>query len=119
MVVEYKARRDLIVGLLNGIKGVRCHLPSGAFYVFANVTEACKNLGFKDSLELEAYLLEKAGVAILSRMRFGRKNVGEKDEYIRLSYATGAKDIQEGLKRMKAAIEDKALAQEFIQAHRK
>ncbi len=118
MVAEYKARRDLIVKLLNGIKGVRCHLPSGAFYVFANVTEACKTLGFKDSLDMEAYLLEKAGVAILSRMRFGRKNAGENDEYIRLSYATGTKEILEGLKRMKAAIEDPALAQAFLKSRR-
>src|SRR3989338_1188658 len=88
MVAEYKARRDLIVKLLNEIKGVHCHLPFGAFYAFANVTKACKSLGFKDSLDMEAYLLEKAGVAILSRMRFGRKNVGEVDEYIRISYAT-------------------------------
>src|SRR3989338_6024318 len=119
MVAEYKARRDLIVGLLNEIKGVRCHLPFGAFYVFANVTGACKNLGFKDSLDVEDYALEKAGVAVLSRMRFGRKNAGENDEYIRLSYATGTKDIQEGLKRLKAALEDQALASQWLKERKK
>ncbi|MCX7959753.1 MAG: hypothetical protein N3B13_11975, partial [Deltaproteobacteria bacterium] len=53
------------------------------------------------------YLLYKAGVAVLARTCFGSKNIGEKDEYIRLSYATSREQIIEGLKRMKDAIENK------------
>lgn len=107
MAEEFKARRDLIVKLLNDIKGVKCLKAKGAFYVFPNVTEACKNLGFKDSRELQDYLLYNAGVAVLSRTCFGSKNIGEKDEYIRLSYATSREQIIEGLRRMKEAIENK------------
>src|SRR6476661_6740269 len=34
MVVEFKARRDLIVAGLNDIPGIRCATPVGAFYAF-------------------------------------------------------------------------------------
>ena len=37
MVAEFKRRRDLIVDGLNSIPGIRCPMPSGAFYVFPNV----------------------------------------------------------------------------------
>ncbi len=105
MVKKFKKRRNLIVKLLKGIKGVKCLKPKGAFYVFPNVTEACKNLGFKDSKELQNHLLYNAGVAVLARTCFGTKNIGEDEEYIRLSYATSEDNIREGLKRMKEALE--------------
>ena len=104
MVQEFKARRDLIVEGLNGISGVKCLKPAGAFYVFPNVSGVCREFGFKDSKELQEYLLHKAGVATLARTCFGRKNKGEAEEYIRLSYATSRENIQEGLRRMKKAL---------------
>lgn len=103
MVETFKKRRDIIVEGLNQIKGVKCLNPKGAFYVFPNVTEACKNLGFKDAKELQNHLLYDAGVAVLARTCFGSK--GEEEEYIRLSYATSEENIREGLKRIKEALE--------------
>jgi len=108
MVEEFRARRRLIVDLLNDIEGVRCLEPGGAFYVFPNVTGACRKLGLASSKELADYLLYEAGVAVLGRNCFGRKNDGEDQEYIRLSYATSQKQIKEGLARMKKAIEKPA-----------
>ena len=102
---EFKRRRDAIVDGLNAIKGITCLRPEGAFYVFPNVTQACKNLGLKDAEEFQDRALREAGVAVLARTRFGRKNPGEDQEYIRLSYATGIANIQEGLKRLKAFCE--------------
>jgi aspartate/methionine/tyrosine aminotransferase len=105
MVQEFKARRDLIVEGLNSIKGISCKLPNGAFYVFPNVTQACKNLGFADAKQLQQYLLYEGNVAVLPRTSFGVKNIGETEEYVRLSYATSRENIAEGLRRIKAAIE--------------
>ena len=105
MVAEFKARRDLIVNGLNNIKGITCKLPNGAFYVFPNVTQACKNLGFATAKELQQYLLYEANVAVLPRTSFGVKNMGETEEYVRFSYATSRENIIEGLRRIKAAIE--------------
>lgn len=105
MVKEFKERRDLIVKGLNGIEGISCLLPKGAFYVFPNVTQACMNLGFRNAEELQNYLLHDAGVAVLARSCFGMRNEGEREQYIRLSYANSQENIVEGLKRMKEAIE--------------
>jgi aspartate/methionine/tyrosine aminotransferase len=95
----------MIVDGLNGIEGFSCLKPKGSFYVFVNVTEACKSMGFKGSKELQEYLLNEAGVAVLPRTSFGVKNVGEDQEYIRLSYATSRKNISGGLERIKGAVE--------------
>src|SRR4029079_4785285 len=37
MVVEFKARRDLVVEGLNAIPGIRCATPVGAFYAFPSI----------------------------------------------------------------------------------
>ncbi|MCE5329194.1 pyridoxal phosphate-dependent aminotransferase [bacterium] len=104
MAAIFKERAKLIVDGLNDIKGIKCLYPKGAFYVFPNVTQACKNLGFKDSSELQQYLLHEAGVAVLPRTSFGVKNKDENEEYIRLSFATGNDAIINGLARMKKAM---------------
>ncbi len=108
MVGEFKERRDLIHQGLNNIKGIKCLKPKGAFYIYPNVTEACRNLGFRDSKELQQYLLHQAKVAVLARSCFGKRNEGEKEEYIRLSYVTSRENIIEGVKRIKEAIEAKS-----------
>lgn len=105
MVEEFRLRRDLIVAGLNDIDGVTCQTPRGAFYVYPNVTGACRKLGLPDSLAFQNYLLEQANVAVLARDCFGPKNPGEDQEYVRFSYATAADQIQEGLRRIKGAVE--------------
>ena len=105
MAAIFKERAKLIVDGLNDIKGISCIRPKGAFYVFPNVTEACKNLGLKSSEELQQYLLHEGGVAVLPRTSFGVRNKGENQEYIRLSYATGNDVIINGLARIKKAVE--------------
>ncbi len=108
MVREFKERRDLIVNGLNDIEGISCLRPKGTFYVFPNVTEACRNKGFRNAKGLQVHLLHNAGVAVLPRTSFGVRNQGETEEYIRLSYATSKENIREGLKRIKQAIEGRA-----------
>lgn len=107
MVKEFKARRDLIVDELNKIDGITCKNPGGAFYVFPNVTEACQKLKLNNSKEFQQYLLYEAGVAVLARTCFGKKNEEEKEEYVRISYAASQENIIEGLKRIKEAVERK------------
>ncbi len=106
MVESFRERRDLIVRLLNEIEGVNCLSPGGAFYAFPNVTRAVKRLGLKDSEELRRMLLQK-GVAVLADIHFGRRNPGDEEQHIRLSYATSKEKIIEGLRRMKEAMGSK------------
>lgn len=105
MVKEFKQRRDMIVAGLNEIDGISCRMSKGAFYVFPNVTEACRKLGLADAKQLQHKLLYDGNVAVLPRSSFGTRNEGETDEYLRLSYATSRADIAEGLRRIKAVIE--------------
>ncbi|TXT63231.1 MAG: Aminotransferase [Promethearchaeota archaeon] len=100
MVNEFERRRNLIHNRLNKINGISALKPKGAFYIFANVSEACKNLGLKDSLEFQEYLLEKADVAVLSRKYFGHKPPEEKDDYIRFSYCVSYDNIVDGMDRI-------------------
>ena len=104
MANEFKERRDLIVRLLNDIEGIRCLKPGGAFYVWPNVTKACKKVGAESAEKLRQMLLEK-GVACLADIHFGGKNVGQTEEYLRFSYATAKNEIIEGMKRVKDFIE--------------
>jgi len=107
MVASFQERRDIIVKLLNEIDGVKCLMPGGAFYAFPNVTAAVKRLKLKDSEELRKLLL-KNGVAVLADIHFGKRNPGDSEQHIRLSYATSKEKIMEGLRRMKEVMGSKS-----------
>ena len=96
---SFMERRDLIVGLLNSVPGVRCRTPGGAFYVWPNVTEACRSTGMADSEEFRKRLLNEAGVAVLADIHFGERVAGE-GQHIRFSYAASPEAIEAGIARM-------------------
>jgi len=98
---EFERRRDRIVELLNACPGVDCLTPGGAFYVFPNVSGALEMAGgrFADSDGLAEWLLEAAKVAIVPGSGFGAPG------NVRLSYATSMQAIEEGLARMRSALE--------------
>ena len=91
MVVEFRRRRDLIVGGLNQIPGIRCPKPGGAFYAFPSVVD----VGIS-SQELQDRLLDDAGVALISGRSFGSYGEG----FIRLSYANSWENIKKALDRL-------------------
>ncbi len=95
-VQEFKRRRDAIVDGLNGIKGITCVRPHGAFYVFPNI----EGTG-KDSKFLADYLMNEAGVACLSGTAFGAHGNG----FLRFSYANSIENIQQAVKQIKTAVE--------------
>jgi len=106
MVAEFDRRRHLIVDGLNRLDGVACARPRGAFYAFANVSGlfgrssagAAGTTRLGGSLDVAAFLLEAARVAVVPGLDFGS------DAHVRLSYATSDALIREGLARMDAAI---------------
>lgn len=102
MTDSYRRRRDLLVDGLNALPGLSCRLPKGAFYVFANVTGACRSLGLASAGELQRRLLDEAGVAVLARNCFGVPFEGEEGHFVRFCYATSEAQIVEGLARMRA-----------------
>ncbi len=99
MRARFLQRRDLIVPLLNDVPGVSCATPGGAFYVWPNVTEACKMTGCADSEAFRLRLLHDAGVAVLADIHFGRRIPGE-GQHIRFSYAASTETIERGIARL-------------------
>lgn len=96
MLVEFDARRELVVKLLNGLPGVSCITPKGAFYAFPNISKT----GWK-AKELAGALLEDTGVATIGGPDFGMLGEG----YIRLSYANSQDNIRRALNRMTGFLE--------------
>ncbi|MFL5644386.1 MAG: pyridoxal phosphate-dependent aminotransferase, partial [Chloroflexota bacterium] len=96
MVVEFKARRDLIVAGLNEIPGIRCALPVGAFYAFPDIS----GTGLSGA-ELADRLLHEAGVCVLAGTAFG----GVGTEHVRISYANSRENLTEALGRIGRFVE--------------
>ncbi len=95
MVEAFKRRRDLVVAGLNGIPGVSCRMPAGAFYAFPNV----RAFG-RPAQAVADHLLEDAGVAVLAGTAFGEYGEG----YLRLSYAASETRLSQALERMAASL---------------
>ncbi|MEA2629820.1 MAG: aspartate aminotransferase, partial [Chloroflexota bacterium] len=96
MVVEFKARRDLIVDGLNAIPGIECRKPTGAFYVFPNIAGTGLSGG-----DLAERLLSEVGVCVLPGSAFGIYG----DENIRISYANSQANLREALGRIRTLVE--------------
>ena len=99
MKKSFHERRDLITKLLNDVPGVKCLVPGGAFYVWPNVTEACRMIGAADSEDFRKRLLNEAGVAVLADIHFGTRVPGE-GQHVRFSYAASKQQIEAGVARM-------------------
>ena len=102
MLKAFRSRRDMLHDMLNEIPGVKCNMPSGAFYVFPEVksyygkTDGETTITGSDDLCM--YLLYNAHVACVAGKAFGN------DDCIRLSYATSEDKLIEAVKRIKAAL---------------
>ena len=92
MVAEFRRRRDAFCHGLNSLPGVRCVLPGGAFYAFANV----RGTG-RTSKDLAESLLDQAGIACVDGTAFGAYG----DGYLRFSYANSLENLLEAVDRMR------------------
>ena len=103
MAREFEKRRDIIVERLTQIPGVACNKPQGSFYSFPDFS---RFYGKKDmngkvlqgSLDFTDYLLSTEKVAIVPGVAFGA------DAHARLSFATSTEKIEEGVHRIREAI---------------
>jgi aspartate aminotransferase len=100
----FDRRRRLVHERLNAIPGVSCVEPEGAFYAFPSV-EGLLGTSFAgrragSSAELAEVLLDVAKVAVVPGEAFGAPG------YLRLSYALGDADLEEGLERLARAVEE-------------
>ena len=102
MRIAFERRRDLVVELAKAIPGLKVNKPSGAFYLFPEVSAFLgKKFGDKviaTSGDLALYLLEEAHVATVDGAAFCAPG------YIRLSYATSDDNIRRAMERIAAAL---------------
>lgn len=98
MYQAYRERRAWLVGALNGVKGICCTDPDGAFYVFPDISAYFGKAGITDSQSFANFLLDEARVAVVPGGAFGL------DSFVRISYATSMERLQEGVRRINAAV---------------
>jgi len=102
MVDEFKSRRDIVISLLNEIEGVKTNTPSGAFYLFPDVSaffgKTLNDTKIDNASDFALYLLEEAHVATVTGDAFGAPNC------IRISYAASEEQLREAMARIKKAL---------------
>ena len=98
MRTHFDRRRLAMHAKLDGIEGVECLKPQGAFYAFPSFEGLIgRQIGgqkIESTLDLAAVALEEANVAFVPGEAFGSPGYG------RFSYALGDDDLGEGLDRI-------------------
>jgi aspartate aminotransferase len=94
MLNEYRTRRDNIHQWLTVNPGIKCVKPSGAFYLFPDISGLLSPDGLKTSAEFAQALLEKEYVVVTPGEGFDAPG------YLRISYATSMDQIREGTTRI-------------------
>jgi aspartate aminotransferase len=102
MKEAYLRRRDLIIGLLKDIPGLKINKPAGAFYIFPDVSaylgKSVNGQVIKTSSDLSMFILNDAFVSTVGGDSFGSPN------NIRISFAASDENIIEAIKRIKECL---------------
>ncbi len=101
---QFRKRRDLVLELMKEIPGFKLNKPTGAFYVFPDVSyyfgKSFEGKIISDAQELCMYLLNHAHVSLVTGEAFGNGN------YIRFSYAASEENLRKALSRIKQALSE-------------
>ena len=102
MVDEFHNRRDIVIDLLGKIDGFKLNIPSGAFYVFPDISsffgQTIKGYKIKTASDFSMFLLEEANIATVTGEAFGAPNC------IRISYAASEEQLREAVGRIEKAL---------------
>jgi aspartate aminotransferase len=95
----YERRRDLVVEGLNRARGIHCHKPEGAFYVFPSIhgcigKTSAGGTRIADDESFVTALLEEQGVAAVHGAAFCYPG------HFRISYATSTELLEEACRRI-------------------
>jgi aspartate aminotransferase len=92
MVAAFHKRRDLVIGLLKEIPGLKVNNPQGAFYVFPDVSYYFGKTDGKNTInnadDFSEIMLAEAHVGLVSGAAFGAPDC------IRISYAASEEDLK-------------------------
>jgi aspartate aminotransferase len=102
MVEAYRRRRDLVLELVDDIPGFRTPTPSGAFYIFPDVSsyygKSDGTTTITNSADFSMYLLNTAHVSTVMGEAFGEPNC------VRISFANNMQNIERAWGRIKDAL---------------
>ena len=103
-LMVFDGRRQLVVDALNGIDGISCAEPNGAFYLFPSIEglfgrmrpdgEVIQNDG-----DFVTWLLEDSGVAAVQGAAFGLGS------HFRISFATSTAALEDACGRIRESVE--------------
>ena len=102
-VQVYQQRRDRCLDLLNGIDGLSCRKPDGAFYLYVNCSgllgkTAPQGKRLDSDYDVVMYLLESQGVAVVAGTAYGLA------PFFRMSIATALDTLEQGCSRIATAV---------------
>jgi aspartate aminotransferase len=103
MTAVFQERRDKVMTRLNAMKGVRCFVPDGAFYVFPDISEWLPSVQengerVENATDFCMMALETYGLGMVPGDAFGQPGC------IRLSFAASDADLTEGLDRLEKVL---------------
>ena len=101
MRLAFAGRAELIYGLVSSMRGLRCVRPTGAFYVFPDVSETFgmttpKGKTIGSALDFCGGLLDEVNVAAVPGEDFG----GVGGDHVRFSFACSEEQIRKGMQRL-------------------
>jgi aspartate aminotransferase len=103
MRAAFAERRTRMVQGLRSVPGVRCRMPDGAFYAFADVRGLYGLRAGEKTLatdeDVASWLLDSAHVAAVPGTPFGAPG------YLRFSYASSIETIDEGIAAIRQAVD--------------
>jgi aspartate aminotransferase len=102
MVKEFTRRRQLTLGLVKQIPGLKCFEPQGAFYIFPDVSyyygKSDGTVTIRNSADFSMYLLNTAHVSSVMGEAFGEPAC------VRFSFANSEANIEKAWGRIKEAL---------------
>lgn len=98
---EFRARRDYFIPALQELGLAVPVMPDGAFYAWADCTQAAHKLGVAGSWDFAFELMRRAHLAITPGRDFGTADTGR---FVRFSTANSMAQLQESVARLRALI---------------
>jgi aspartate/methionine/tyrosine aminotransferase len=98
---EFKARRDWFIPQLQAMGLAVPVLPDGAFYAWADCSEAARRLGVQGSWDFAFEAMRRAHVAVTPGRDFGQAETGR---FVRFSTASSMAQLQEAAARLKGML---------------
>ncbi|MFT4190135.1 MAG: pyridoxal phosphate-dependent aminotransferase [Comamonas sp.] len=95
--LEFRRRRDAFIPELDRLGLTVPVMPDGAFYAYADSTQAARKLGVSGSWELAFALMRQAHVVVTPGRDFGQ---AEPERFIRFSTASSMAQLQEAARRL-------------------